>query len=140
MTIHSMRIADTFTSNKYITKFNRLPAKLDAESYFLSRSGALGPVTTVTGPGSKQEGIVPSRAAQQPRLTRKDCTEQSDVRHRSPPAFQIPRHGGDEDGKGAVVLEDNLRRTPRGIGVQKTVHRLEPAGDTDTGSELVFNT
>lgn len=62
-----MRIADTFTSNIYVTKLNRLPAKLNAESHFLSRTGALYPITMVTGPGSKQEGIVPSRAAQQPR-------------------------------------------------------------------------
>lgn len=67
MTIHSMRIADTFTSNKYVTKLNRLPAKLNAESHFLSRTGALYPVTTVTSPGPEQEVIVSSRAAQQPR-------------------------------------------------------------------------
>lgn len=47
MAIHSMRIADTFTSNIYVTKLNRLPAKLNAESHSLSRSGALCPMTVV---------------------------------------------------------------------------------------------
>lgn len=62
------------------------------------------------------------------------------MEHGSPPAFQIPRRDGDEDEKGAVALEDNLRRTPGGVWVQETVHRLEPGGDTDAGSELLLGT
>lgn len=72
MTIHSMRIADTFTSNIYITKLNWLPAKLNAESYFLPRAGVLHPSIMGRGPGSRREGIVPMRAAQQPSKTIKD--------------------------------------------------------------------
>lgn len=58
------------------------------------------------------------------------------MEHGSPPAFQIPRRDGDEDEKGAVALEDNLRWTPGGVWVQETVHRLEPGGDTEAGSEV----
>lgn len=60
------------------------------------------------------------------------------MEHGSPPAFQIPRRDGDEDGKGAVALEDNLRWTPGGVWVQETVHRLEPGGGTGAGSELLL--
>lgn len=60
------------------------------------------------------------------------------MEHGSPPAFQIPRRDGDEDEKGAVALEDNLRWTPGGVWVQETVHRLEPGGDTDAGSEMLL--
>lgn len=70
-----MRIADTFTSNMYITKLNWLPAKLHAESYFLQRTGLLHPSIIRRDPGSEQEGIVPSRAAQQPSKTTKDCAQ-----------------------------------------------------------------
>lgn len=50
----------------------------------------------------------------------------SNTKHWSPRAFQIPRQDGDEDEKGAVALIGNLGRTPRGVWVQETVHRLEP--------------
>lgn len=60
------------------------------------------------------------------------------MEHGSPPAFQIPRRDGDEDEKGAVALEDNLRWTPGCVWVQETVHRLEPGGgDTDAGVRAV---
>lgn len=75
MRIHSMRIADSFTSNMYIAKLNWLPAKLNAESYFLSRTGVLHQGVMGQGPGSWQEGIVPRRAAQQPSKTIKDYTQ-----------------------------------------------------------------
>lgn len=58
---------------------------------------------------------------------------QSNMEHGSPPAFQIPRRDGDEDEKGAVALEDNLRWTPGGVWVQEAVHRLEPGGGGHRG-------
>lgn len=134
MSIHSMRIADPFTSNIYIKKLNWLPAKLNAESYFLARAGVLHPSIMRRGRGSGQEEIVSNRAAQQPSKTIKDragCSKntaaaRSDTEHWSPQAFQIPRHDGDEDEKGAVALKGNLRGAPWGVWIQETVHRLEP--------------
>lgn len=138
-----MRIADTFTSNIYIKKLNWLPAKLDAESDFLARTGILRPSIMGRGPGCGQEGIVQSRAAQQPSKNDKtvhSCSKntaavRSNTKHWSPRAFQIPRHDGDEDEKGVVALKGNLRGTPWGVWVQETVHWLEPARDEGRGSE-----
>lgn len=68
-----MRIADTFTSNMYITKLNWLPAKLNDESYFLqSWSPLTVPHNTGWGSGSREEGRVSRRAAQQPSKTIKN--------------------------------------------------------------------
>lgn len=147
MKIHSMRIADTFTSNIYITKLNRLPAKLHAKSHFLSRSGALHPVAVARGSrlqtGRNSPRVGPHSSPDKLEKAARNCSQntaaaQSNMEHGSPPAFQIPRQDGDEDEKGAVALEDNLRWTPGGVWVQETVHRLEPGGDTDSGSELLL--
>lgn len=142
-----MRIADTFTSNIYITKLDRLPAKLHAERHFLSRSGALHPVAVARGSGApnrkEQSRVGPHSSPDKLEKAARNCSQntaaaQSNMEHGSPPAFQIPRRDGDEDEKGAVALEDNLRWTPGGVWVQETVHRLEPGGgDTDAGVRAV---
>lgn len=54
-----------------------------------------------------------------------------------PSAFQILRLSRDEDTREELVaLIGNLRRTPRSIRVEQTVHRLKPARETN---EFEFN-
>lgn len=105
---------------------------------------ATGPVRLRTGRNSPRVGphSSPDKLEEAARRRGENASGRGGLtsKHGSPPAFQIPRRGGDEDEGGAVALEDNLRRTPRGVWVQKTVHRLEPAGERgeETGSGLEF--
>ena len=144
--IHSMRIAETFTSNIYIiSKLNTwLPAKAkcwkqlpaweeEGPGLYSPRSGCralLRLIETGRKEGS-QDGphSSPVKTTTRPNTT---AAKKSAVwRSNKPNAglhgpFRYRGLNEDEDEKEQSPLEGNLRRTPRGVWVQEAVHRPEP--------------
>lgn len=124
------------TSNIRDVKHSWLPAMPGAKFFFFPEE-TWAPVSGAQAGNSytRQEGSIQRRAAQQPSkeniqgrilLQQKVATWANTTLVSG--AFQIPRRSWDEDTRGVLVtLIGNLRRTPRSVRIEQTVHRLKPA-------------